>query len=85
MKRRKLTGLEILGLVILVLLFLLVAFMIVMAVIVSVAPSVAHAANVTSGKAWTASLVAMVIASTWARLLMSHFDRVRNRRRGGRV
>lgn len=72
---RKLTGLEILAVVVVSLLVLFALVMFVVAIVTSASPSVRAAEGVSVGKAWTAALVASVLASSTARLLFTHLER----------
>lgn len=70
-----LTGLELIGCLIAVALFLLALFMIVMAVWATFSSSMRAEAKVTTGQAWTASLVAAVLFSGWVNVLLGHLSR----------
>lgn len=74
---KPLTGLEVIGCLIAVALFLLALFMIVMAVWATFSPRLRTEAKVTTGQAWTASLVATVLFSGWVNVLLGHLSRDR--------
>jgi hypothetical protein len=78
---RRLSGLEILAVVVATLFVLLAVFMFVMAIVASANPSVRRTEGVSVSQAWTAALVASVIASGAARLVSSHLHRAFPRRR----
>lgn len=77
MTRSKLTGVEIIAVIIAVVAMLLALLLFVMAIVTTFSPAVRHAENVTTSKAWTASLTSGVLASWIVSGVIKHFDRRR--------